>query len=204
MKQQIVYKYKDNLYLNITNRCPVVCSYCIKYKWNMLFRGYNLDLKKEPSVRDIIRDLDKRLKEEKSIKEIVFCGYGEPLMRLNVVKKVSMWIKKNYPNVKVRVNTNGLAERYNKINVCKELTGLVDKISVSLNAHNEKVYNSLHKTKIKSPFKKIIEFVKQAKKYIPEVVVTTIKHPKIDVEKVRQIVKKLGVKFKKRKYLNSY
>jgi TatD DNase family protein len=60
----------------------------------MLFRGYNLGLKKEPSVRDIIRDLDKRLKEEKSIKEIVFCGYGEPLMRLNVVKKVSMWIKK--------------------------------------------------------------------------------------------------------------
>jgi len=203
MKQQIVYKYKDNLYLNITNRCPVVCSYCIKYKWNMLFRGYNLSLKKEPSVRDIIRDLDKRLKEEKSIKEIVFCGYGEPLMRLNVVKKVSMWIKKNYPNVKVRVNTNGLAETYNKINVCKELTGLVDKISVSLNAHNEKVYNSLHKTKIKSPFKKIIEFVKQAQKYIPEVVVTTIKHPEIDVEKVRQIAKKLGVKFKKRKYLNS-
>ena len=203
MKQQIVYKYKDNLYLNITNRCPVVCSYCIKYKWNMLFRGYNLSLKKEPSVRDIIRNLDKRLKEEKSIKEIVFCGYGEPLMRLNVVKKVSMWIKKNYPNVKVRVNTNGLAETYNKINVCKELTSLVDKISVSLNAHNEKVYNSLHKTKIKSPFKKIIEFVKQAQKYIPEVVVTTIKHPEIDVEKVRQIAKKLGVKFKKRKYLNS-
>lgn len=203
MKQQIVYKYKDNLYLNITNRCPVVCSYCIKYKWNMLFRGYNLGLKKEPSVRDIIRDLDKRLKEEKSIKEIVFCGYGEPLMRLNVVKKVSMWIKKNYPNVKVRANTNGLAETYNKINVCKELNGLVDKISVSLNAHNEKVYNSLHKTKIKSPFKKIIEFVKQAQKYIPEVVVTTIKHPEIDVEKVRQIAKKLGVKFKKRKYLIS-
>ncbi len=202
MRQQIVYKYKNNLYLNITNRCPVVCLYCIKYKWKMFFRGYNLGLKKEPSIKEVIKNLSKKLKEEKGIKEVVFCGYGEPLMRLNVVKKLSMWIKKNYPNIKVRVNTNGLAEAYNKINVCKKLNGLVDAISISLNAHSETVYRSLHKTKIKEPFKKIIDFIKKAKRYIPEVIITTICHPKIDVEKVRKIAKKIDVKFKRRKYFN--
>ncbi|MFN3550327.1 MAG: TatD family nuclease-associated radical SAM protein [Endomicrobiia bacterium] len=204
MKKEIVYKYKDNLYLNITNRCPVRCVYCIKYRWNLKFRGYNLGLNKEPSVEKVIKELQQKLALYKDIKEIVFCGYGEPLLRWQVVKKVALWVKKNYPEIKVRINTNGLASAYKKINIPKQLEWLIDTISVSLNAHNERVYNNLHKTKIKYPFNKIINFIKQAKKYSSEVIITTILHPQIDIEKVKKIAKKLKVKFKQRKYLTDY
>jgi TatD family-associated radical SAM protein len=205
MKPAIVYKYKNNLYINITNRCPVKCSYCIKFRWKKLFRGYNLGLDKEPSFKEICNELEKKLVLYPDIKEIIFCGYGEPLLRWKIVKKVALWIKKNYFNkYKIRVNTNGLANAWYKMNICKHIKDYVDSISVSLNAHNEEVYLKLHRTNINKPFDKIIKFIKQAKKDIKEVIVTTIAHPMIDVNKVRTIAKQLGVKFKLRKYLTSY
>jgi len=205
MKPSIVYKYKNNLYINITNRCPVICSYCIKIRWRKLFRGYNLGLDKEPSFKEICNLLEKKLITQNNIKEIVFCGYGEPLMRWKLVKKIALWIKTKFPNkFKIRVNTSGLSNAWYKTNICFHLKYVINSISVSLNAHNEAVYLKLHKTKIKNPFNKIIEFVKQAKKYIKEVSITTINHPMIDVDKVRDIAKQLGVKFKMRKYLTYY
>ncbi len=204
-KPSIVYKYKNNLYINITNRCPVRCSYCIKFRWKKLFRGYYLGLTKEPSFKEIRDALEKEIKTHPNIKEIVFCGYGEPLMRWRLVKKLALWIKTNYPKkFKIRVNTDGLANALYKINICRYLKDVIDSISVSLNAHNEDVYLKLHKTKIKKPFEQIIKFIIQAKKYIKEVVVTTIEHPMIDVDKVRCIAKKLAVKFVLRPYLINY
>lgn len=199
-KGVVVYKYKNNLYINLTNRCCVKCSYCIKYKWNKIFRGYNLGLNHEPEITEIKNAIKKKLSSDIRIKEVVFCGYGEPLLRWETVKEVSLWIKQNFPKYKIRVNTNGLAAAYTKTNICKELSSVVDSISVSLNAHDEKSYLKLHKTSIKQPFKKILNFIKQAKKYIPEVTVTTIKHPQINIVKVKNIVNKLKVKFKVRKY----
>lgn len=203
-KTAVVYKYKDALYINITNRCPVKCKYCIKYRWKLKFRGYYLGLKKEPTKNQVITELKKQIKIYPDVKEIVFCGYGEPLLRWKLVKQVSKWIKKNFPMLKVRINTNGLANAYHAMDVLKELKDFVDAVSVSLNAHDEKTYAKLHETKIVHPFEKIIEFVKQAKQYFPQVVVTTIKHPEIDINKMKKLVKKLNVKFKIRPYLTSY
>lgn len=204
MKPKIVYKYKDNLYINITNRCQVKCLYCIKYQWGLKFRGYNLRLNKEPYFKEIIEELKKQLVFYKNIKEIVFCGYGEPLLRWQIVKKIAFWIRKNYPKIRIRINTNGLASAYFKVNICKELKGLIDTISISLNAHNEKVYKQLHKTKINTPFKQIINFIKQAKKYIPNVVITTILHPEVNINKIKNIAEKLNVVFREREYLTDY
>lgn len=204
MKSNIVYKYKDALYINVTNRCPVKCKYCIKYRWKLKFRGYYLGLSEEPTKNQIIAELKKQLKIYPNVKEIVFCGYGEPLLRWELVKQISKWIKKNYPLLKIRVNTNGLANAYYRKDVLKELRNLIDAISISLNAHSGKIYAKLHETKIEHPFNKIIEFVTQAKQYFPQVVITTIKHPEIDIDKIRSLVKKLNVKFRIRPYLTRY
>ena len=202
MSSNIIYKYKNNLYLNITNKCPVKCSYCIKFRWKKFFRGYNLSLYKEPNLKQICNALNKKLMIHPNVEEIVFCGYGEPLLRWRIVKQVALWIKKKYPNkYKIRVNTSGLASAYCRLNVCRLIKNAVDSISISLNAHNEDIYLKLHKTSIDKPFDKIIRFIEQAKKYISEVVVTTINHPLIDINKAKQIAKKIGVKFKLRKYL---
>lgn len=196
----IVYFFKNNLYINLTNRCLVKCSYCIKYKWNFNFYGYNLKLDKEPTYKDVIKDLTLKLKKYPDVKEIVFCGYGDPLIRWKQVAKISKWIKENYPHIKIRVNTNGLATAYFNENILEKLKGLVDKIYVSLNAHNEKTFGLLHKTKIKKPFNKILSFIKKAKKYIPLVVVTTIQHPQIDIAKVKKIAQELNVEYLPREY----
>lgn len=204
MKANIVYQYKNGLYINITNRCPVKCSYCIKYKWKLKFRGYYLGLNKEPTKKQILVELEKQIKLYPNVKEIVFCGYGEPLLRYKLVLEISKWIKEKFPYLKIRINTNGLANAYYKKNILQKLKGYVDTISTSLNAHNEKVYAKLHTTKITLPFNKILKFIKQAKQYFPQVIITTINHPEIDVKKVKLIAKKLKVKFKLRPYLTAY
>lgn len=196
----IVYFFKNNLYINLTNRCLVKCSYCIKYKWNYNFYEYNFKLNKEPTYKEIIHKLTLKLKEYPKVKEIVFCGYGEPLIRWKEVIRISKWIKNNYPHIKIRINTTGLADGYFKKNIYKELAGIIDTISISLNAHNEKTFNLLHKSKIPSAFHKIISSIKKAKKYFPEVIVTTIKHPAIDIAKIKCLAKKLKVEFKERDY----
>lgn len=198
--KNIVYFFKNNLYINLTNRCLVRCSYCIKYKWNFNFYGYNLKLNKEPNSKEVIKELTTKLKEYPDVKEIVFCGYGDPLIRWKEVAKISRWIKDNFPHIKIRVNTNGLAVAYFKENIQEKLKNLIDKIYISLNAHDEKTFNLLHKTKIPSAFKKIISFIKSSKKYFPEVAVTTIKHSLIDIKKVKKIADKLKVKFIEREY----
>ncbi|MEN3014375.1 MAG: TatD family nuclease-associated radical SAM protein [Endomicrobiia bacterium] len=198
----IVYFFKNNLYINLTNRCLVKCSYCIKYKWNFKFYGYDLKLKREPTFKEIIKNLSEKLKKYSDIKEVVFCGYGDPLLRWKEILKISKWIKNNYPGLKIRINTNGLADEYLKKNenVYEELKNVVDVVSISLNAHNERTFKLLHKTNIRSPFKKIISFIKKSKKYFPEVIITSITHPLVDIKKIKSLSKKLKVKFKEREY----
>ncbi|MCX7956415.1 MAG: TatD family nuclease-associated radical SAM protein [Endomicrobia bacterium] len=193
---EIVYFFKNNLYISITNRCPMQCVYCMKYKWDFNFYGYNLKLDKEPTVQEVITELEKKLKEYPEIKEIVYCGYGEPLLRYKEVLEITKFFKEKYPNLKVRVNTDGLIDK----SIPKKLKGVVDSISISLNAHDEETFRLLHKTKVKQPLKKIIDFIKEAKKNISVVYISTITHPKVQIDKIKEISRKLKVKFKEREY----
>ncbi|MDR1418152.1 MAG: TatD family nuclease-associated radical SAM protein [Endomicrobium sp.] len=193
----IAYTFEGNLYLNITNRCMMACPYCIKHKWKNMFSGNDLKLTKEPSVKEIISSIG----DPKKYKEVVFCGYGDCLIRPDVVKEVAKWLKDQ--NVKVRINTAGLANYYHGRNVLRDLEGLVDVISISLNGSSSIEHTYMNKPMFKEKsFDEILNFVLEAKKYIPEVVVTAVKFPDFDISKVEEISKKLGVKFKARPYLN--
>jgi len=199
-KSSIVYRYKNNLYINITNRCTMRCNYCIKYKWKWKFRGYYLKLKKEPGYREIISAINKNLND---IKEYVFCGYGEPTIRFELLKKIARYLKKK--NKIVRINTNGHGNLINKRNICPEMKGMIDKISISLNAENPQKYFLLHRPKfgIKT-FNSVLNFIKECKKHIPEVVITAVNLPNVDIKKCKKIAEKLGVKFVVRPYLDEY
>ncbi len=182
----IAYKIRDNLYLNITNRCTNECSFCVRFHTDYV-KGHNLRLKKEPSDAELI----KAIGDPTQYKEIVFCGYGEPLLRLDLVKKVSGWIKQN--NGHVRINTNGHGNLINKRHILPELQGLVDSISVSLNAHNEEIYNRICMPAFKDAYKEIIAFIKEAKKYIPTVQATVVELNGVDIKKCREITDELGI-----------
>ena len=193
----ISYVMGNNLYLNITNRCMMACPYCIKHKWANDFRGNDLKLEKEPSVSETIEAVGDPAKYG----EIVFCGYGDALVKLSEVKEISKWIKDN--GGKVRINTAGLANRYHGKNILPELKGLIDAVSISLNGTTAKEHNEINRPMFgEESFDEIIKFAKEAKNYIPEVVITAVELPGLDVSKIEKISKDAGVSFRLRRYLD--
>lgn len=194
-KGRFVYKIRDSLYLNITNRCTDACTFCVRYYTNVV-KGHNLRLNREPDTEEIIKEIG----DPERYKEIVFCGYGEPLLRLDLVKKIAGWVKKN--GGRVRIDTNGHGNLIHKRNILPELHGLVDEISVSLNAENSEKYYKLCQPMFgRETYSKIKEFIKEAKRYIPDVGVTVINIPSIDLVRCREIASsELKVKFRVREY----
>lgn len=188
----IAYKIRDNLYLNITNRCSNVCTFCVRFHTDYV-KGHNLRLTREPSAEELIS----RIGDPTDFKEIVFCGYGEPTLRLDVIKEVAAWIKQR--GGRVRINTNGHGNLINKRNILPELQGLVDSLSISLNAPDEETYNRICRPQIKGAFQAVIEFIREAKRHIPDVTATIVEMDGIDIDACRRLAQSLGVRLKIRK-----
>jgi TatD DNase family protein len=191
-KGEIAYRIRDNLYLNITNRCTNECSFCIRFHSDYV-KGHNLRLSTEPAEEDIKNAIG----DPARFREVVFCGYGEPLLRLELVKNIAAWIKKN--NGKVRINTNGHGNLIHGRNILPELKGLVDSISISLDAQDEETYSRICKPVFKNSFNEVIEFIREAKKFIPQVQVTVVALQGVDIERCRKIADDLKVGFRLRK-----
>ncbi|MBM7557228.1 TatD family nuclease-associated radical SAM protein [Halanaerobacter jeridensis] len=192
----ITYPLGSKLYINLTNQCNNDCKFCVR-KFKDGLGGYKLWLDKEPSVQEVINDLE----NPEDYKEIVFCGFGEPLMRLNAVKKVAAWLKDNYPEIPLRINTNGLANLVYQRNILPELEELIATMSISLNASTAEQYQEVAQSKYgRKAFEAVIDFIKEAKKYISEVQVSVVTYPGVDVEKCKKIATDLDVKFKIREF----
>lgn len=189
---EIAYKIRDNLYLNITNRCTNRCSFCVKFHTDYV-KGHNLRLSKDPTEDELKASIG----DPSRYREVVFCGYGEPLIRLDTVKEVSKWIKEK--GGRVRVNTNGHGNLIHKRNILPELKGLVDTISISLDAHDEETYNRICVPSFKNAFQEVLSFIKEAKKYIPYVQITVIDMEGVDLKKCKDIAEQLGVSLRVRK-----
>jgi TatD DNase family protein len=189
---EIAYRIRDSLYLNITNRCTNRCSFCIRFNSDFV-KGHNLRLGEEPSVED----LKAAVGDPKAYDEVVFCGYGEPLLRLGEVVELSGWIKAG--GGRVRINTNGQGNLIHGRNILPELGGLVDVLSVSLNAHDARTYDRICLPELKGSFKEVLAFIREAKKHIPEVQVTVVEAEGVDVEKCMEIAEGLGVRHRVRK-----
>ena len=191
---RIAYPIRDSLYLNITNRCTNYCIFCAKFNGYMV-KGHYLKLEREPTVEEIIASL----KGCERYREVVFCGFGEPLLRLDVVKEVAKWLKER--GMRVRVDTDGLANLVYGRNVLPELEGLVDAISVSLNAPDEETYSRYCVSKYgREAYRAVKGFIKEAKRYIPEVTATVVALPDLDIEACRKVAEELGVRLRVREY----
>ncbi|MCX5657179.1 MAG: YchF/TatD family DNA exonuclease [Candidatus Omnitrophica bacterium] len=191
---EIAYSIRDSLYLNITNRCTNSCSFCVRFFTDYV-KGHNLRLKNEPSAAEIIA----RLGDVSKSREVVFCGYGEPLLRLDVVKEVAKFLKEK--SIRVRINTNGHGNLIHERNIVPELKGLIDEVSVSLNVDTEVNYNKFCRPQFDpGTFGKIKEFILECKKYIPLVSVTFMDLAGIDLKECERTAKnELGVNFRIRK-----
>lgn len=191
---RIAYRIRNSLYLNITNRCSNRCSFCAKFE-EFTVKGHNLRLDHEPSFAEVMAAIG----DPTGFDEVVFCGYGEPLLRLDLIREVAVELKKL--GVKVRINTDGQANLVYGRDILPELKGLVNTISVSLNAADPETYARLCNTPFgDAGFHAVCKFLKEAPQYIPNVVATAVTVPGLDVDKVRRLAESLGVSFRKRDY----
>jgi TatD DNase family protein len=193
-KGKIAYPIRNSLYLNITNRCTSACIFCIRYFTDFV-KGHNLRLKDEPTAGELIKEIG----DPKRYDEVVFCGYGEPTLRLDVIKTVAAEVKKQ--GGKVRIDTNGHGNLIHKRNILPELKGLVDAVSVSLNAQNAELYAKLSQPKFgPEAYDAVKAFIKDATNYIPDVTATVVSAPGVDIEACRKIAEELGAKYRVREY----
>lgn len=200
----LVYLLDGKVYINLTNSCTNNCVFCIRsIKEDVV--GTNLFLNTENvKADDVIAQLEKI--KDKLSDEIIFCGYGEPMLKLNIIKDVAKYIKNNYPNKILRINTNGHANSVYKRNVLPELKELIDKFSVSLNAENEEVYNKISQPNIDNAYQTVKDFIKEAVNQgfdTTATIVTNYKDYDVNVQKCKEITKSLGAKFRERPWIEN-
>ncbi len=190
----IAYAIRNSLYLNITNRCTNACSFCAKFR-DFTVKGHPLQLQHEPNFEEVIAAIG----DPSPYDEVVFCGYGEPLLRVELVKEVAAWLKKK--GKKVRINTDGQANLVHDRNILPELEGLVDAVSVSLNAADAETYLKIcHSTFGEKAFEGVKDFIREALHYIPSVTASAVTVPGLDVEACRRVAEDLGATFRSREY----
>lgn len=193
MSDTIAYQIRNTLYLNLTNRCTACCTFCRRLD-DPTVKGYDLRLQTEPSAQELLHEIG----DPTRFDEVVFCGYGEPTLRLEVIKEVARGIKAR--GGRVRLNTNGHGNLIHQRNILPELAGLVDVVSVSLNAESPEKYLTVCRP-VYGPgtYDAVLTFIKEAKQSMPEVVVSVVHLPTVDVEACERMAQQeLGVKFRLR------
>lgn len=204
MANTLVYVLDGKIYINLTNKCTNDCIFCLRQDKSDVC-GQQMWLENEDyTAQDVIEQLN----SFPISKEIIFCGYGEPMLKLDILKEVAQYIKKTYPETKIRVNTNGHANYVYKRNVLPELKGLVDEFSVSLNGKNSQEYDELSQPKFEGAYDEVKKFIKASADngFITVAsVVEGYKGRHLDLEKCEQIANELGAKFRVREWIvNGY
>lgn len=168
----ITYEGRNSIYVNITNRCPCDCVFCLRHNKDHVFNADSLWLEREPSVKEICDSIDAW--DLTKYDEVVFCGYGEPTERLDDLLKVASYIKSK-GETKIRINTNGLTDLIYGEKTSHKLKGLIDTISISLNATNKEDYFKTVRPKFGiESYDAMLSFAKDCTKYVPEVIMTIV------------------------------
>lgn len=191
---------KRNLYVNITNRCNCSCTFCLRNMKKMA-EEHSLWLKQEPTVDEVEKALD--AVPWQYIKEVVFCGFGEPTMRLDDLITLLGYVKKTHPDMPTRLNTNGLGELEHGFEFADRFAGILDTVSISLNAATAERYLALTRNRFGlASYEGMLTFAEHCKPYVPNVVLTIVDHvtsPE-DIEKCRQICEQRGLTLRVRPY----
>ncbi len=168
----ITYSAKTSIYVNLTNRCPCACTFCLRHNKDHVFDSDSLWLDREPTVQEVCDSIDKW--DLSQYDEIVFCGYGEPTERLYDLLEVAKYIKSK-SNIKIRINTNGLADLIWNESSAPKLKGLIDVVSISLNATNKDEYLKVVRPKFGiNSYEAMLKFAKDCTEYVPSVMMTVV------------------------------
>lgn len=193
---EILYKVHNNLYVNMTNKCPFACTFCLRQTMDRIGESDRLWLEREPDVNEVIAEFDKWNMDD--FGEVVFCGFGEPTEAWDKIREVAAYVKKTY-NKPIRINTNGAGNLINGRDIAAEMPGLIDTVSISLNDPDNDEYHKLVRSRFgDKTFDAMISFanecVKNGLQVVMTTVDTTISHEK--EEECRKICDKIGAEYR--------
>lgn len=189
----IAYPLHGNCYLNITSECTLRCGFCPKYNRSWEVQSYDLRLHREPSAEEVLEAIG----DPTAYQEIVFCGLGEPTVRLDVLLTIARGVKA--AGGRVRVNTDGLANLREGRDVTAEMAAVVDSLSISMNAQNEEIYIKHTRPKLEGAFAAMLDFARRAKEAGMSVSLTAIDGLEgVDVAACEAIAQGIGVTFRRR------
>lgn len=195
----IVYTFRDNVYFNLTNRCTCKCVFCIRDEKDSLGESSMLWHDHNPSWEEIKAAIDAF--DFTPYKEAVFCGYGEPTCAYDNLIAAAEYMKACYPDILLRLNTNGLGELYNKKAIVDELSRSIDAVSISLNAPNAIRYQEVTRPCFDNAYEEMLSFAQKAKKAFSSVqfsVVTILSEE--EIAESRKVADEMGIPLKVRIY----
>lgn len=196
----ITYEVKNGIYVNMTNRCPCACTFCLRHNGDGVYGSDSLWLEREPTVDEVCKSIDTW--ELSRYSEVVFCGYGEPTERLDDLLEVAKYIRSK-SDIKIRINTNGLSDLIWNEPTAHKLEGLIDTVSISLNATNKEDYFKVVRPKFGiGSYDAMLKFAKDSVQYVPNVIMTivdTVTSPE-EQEKCREICESVGATLRIRPY----
>lgn len=193
---KFTYKIDNNLYINITNKCSNACDFCVRNLPGAF--EHDLWLEKEPTSEEVVKEIFSW--DLSKFEQLVFCGFGEPLERIDEVIEICRKVKSRI-NIHIRINTNGQANKIHNYDVTPKFKSLVDSISISLNAKNAEEYDAIcHSIFGTDAFSALLDFAEKSKQYVKDVQLSVVDCiSKEDIEECRKIAKSVGVKLKVRK-----
>ena len=198
----ITYQVKQSVYVNLTNRCPCACRFCLRNNGAGVFGSGPLWLEREPTLDEVTASLDEW--DYARFREVVFCGYGEPTERLDILLAAAAHLKRRDAALRVRVNTNGLSDLINGKSTAALFPGKVDCLSISLNTDDAAEYLDVCRPKFgAAAYPAMLAFAKEAAAVVPEVVMTVVGEPVTSLEKqarCRVLAESLGARLRVRPY----
>ena len=199
MSETIVYEVYKGLYINITNRCPCDCVFCLRNSADSVVSGESLWLDHEPSTDEIEQALNSV--DFSLYKEVVFCGYGEPCERLNELIFAASIIREK-SKLPIRLNTNGLGDLINSKKTAPLIAPYIDRISISLNAPDKETYNTLCRPSFgEGAYSAVIQFALDCKELIPDVTLSVVDVLNDDqIRKCQELCDSLGIRLRIRKF----
>ncbi len=191
----VAYRIGQSVYLNLTSRCTLRCRFCPKFHrtWIVEDAYLRLALADEPRVADVVS----AAQLQGACEEYVFCGLGEPTTRLDTLLEVASILKRG--GNRLRLNTDGLAQLIHGPDVAPRLAGLIDHVSISLNAHNEAVYQRWCRPKLSGSFAAVLAFAERCRGFVPRVTLTAIDGlDGVDIKACAGLARDIGVGFRAR------
>lgn len=196
----ISYEIGNKLYLNITNKCPCNCTFCIRNNGDGAYGSDPLWLEHQPTIDEVIANLKTR--DLDSYAEIIFCGYGEPTCELEILKTTAAYIR-SVSKTPIRLNTNGLGNLVNKRDIAPDFEGLLDTVSVSLNASDSEAYDKVTRPSFKGVdcFEEMLKFAERVKLFVPNAMLTVVDViGEEEIAKSQAIADKVGIQLRVREY----